>query len=282
MLSRYIYWHISFNEQLGGGFSLYILTYLLHWGIGWGFLAIYSYIFHPVSHWVGVLSLYTDITFNKPLGFVFFAIYSYISLPLSRCFDVSWYMYFNIGFIHHWVVVSPIYSYISPSFRFSYIFSHISYIPFLLYILTYLLLSATGWGFLATYSYISPSFRFSYIYLHISFFQPLGGGFSLYILTYLLQWFTGFGFLATYTYISLSVNRWVGVSRYIYLHIAFIQPMDRGFLDTYTYISLSVSRWDGLFSLYILTCIPHSVIEWKRYVSIYRRNPTRWLKEWDM
>ena len=27
-VSRYIYLYISFNEQLGGGFSLYILVYL--------------------------------------------------------------------------------------------------------------------------------------------------------------------------------------------------------------------------------------------------------------
>ena len=41
-VSRYIHWHFTFSEPLGGGFSLYTLTFHLQWATGWGFLAIYT------------------------------------------------------------------------------------------------------------------------------------------------------------------------------------------------------------------------------------------------
>ena len=59
-VSRYIHWHFTFSEPLGGGFSLYTLTFLLQWATGWGFLAIYTDISPSVNHWVGFLAIYTD------------------------------------------------------------------------------------------------------------------------------------------------------------------------------------------------------------------------------
>ena len=61
-VSRYIHWHFTFSESLGGGFSLYTLTFHLQWVTGWGFLAIYNDISPLVSHWVGFLAIYTDIS----------------------------------------------------------------------------------------------------------------------------------------------------------------------------------------------------------------------------
>ena len=46
---------------------------------------------------------------------------------------------------------------------------------------------------------------------------------------FVLQSSTGLGFLAIYTCISLSMNNWVGVSRYIYLYISFNEQLGGGF-----------------------------------------------------
>ena len=68
-VSRYIHWYFTFSESLGGGFSLYTLTFHLQWASGWGFLTIYTAISSSVSHWVGVSRyIYRYFTFSEPLG----------------------------------------------------------------------------------------------------------------------------------------------------------------------------------------------------------------------
>ena len=118
-VSRYIHWHFTFSEHLGGGFSLYTLTFHLQWASGWGFLAIYTDISPTVSHWVGVYRyIYWYFTFSESLGGGF-SLYPDISPSVS-----------------HWVGVSRY-----------------------IYTLTFHLQWATGWGFLAIYTDISPSVR---------------------------------------------------------------------------------------------------------------------------
>ena len=144
-VSRYIHWHFTFSESVGGGFSLYTLTFHLQWVTGWGFLAIYIDISPSVSHWVGVSRyIHWHFTFSEPLCGCF-SLYTLTFLPS----------------VSHWVGVSR------------------------------------------------------YIHWHFTFSEPLGGGFSLYTITFHLQWATGWGFLAIYNNISPSVSHWVGVSRYI-------------------------------------------------------------------
>ena len=223
-VSRYIHWHFTFSESLGGGFSLYTLTFHLQWVTGWGFLAIYTDISPSVSHWVGVsryihwhftfseslgggFSLYT-LTFHLQwvTGWVFLAIYTDISPSVS-----------------HWVGVSR---YIHWHFTFSESLGG----GFSLYRLIFCLQWATGLGFLAIYTDILPSVSHwvgvsRYIDWYFAFSEPLGWGFSLYTLTFCLQWATGWGFLAIYTDISPSVSHCVGVSRYIHWHFIFSEPL---------------------------------------------------------
>ena len=281
-VSRYIHWHFTFSEPLGGGFSLYTLTFHIKWATGWGFLAIYTDISHSVSHWVGFLAIYTDISHS----------------------------------VSHWVGVSR---YIHWHFTFSesqggfsrYIHWHFTFSEslgggFSLYTLTFHLQRVTGWRFLAIYIDISPSVSHwvavsRYIHWHFTFSEPLGGGFSLYTwhftfseplgegfslytLTFHIQWVTGWRFLAIYTDISHSVSHWVAVSRYIHWHFTFSEPLGGGFsVYTLTFHIQWVTGWD--FSLYTLifhlqwatgwgflaiyTDITHSVSHWvgvSRYI----------------
>ena len=183
VVSRYIHWHFTFSESLGGGFllytltfhlqlvtgwvfSLYTLTFHLQWVTGWRFLAIYTDISHSVSHWVAA-AIYTDISHS----------------------------------VSHWVGVS---CYIHWYFTFSeplggvscYIYWHFTFSEplgggFSVYTLTFHLQWVTGWWFLAIYTDISPSVS---------------------------HWV---GFLAIYTDISPSVSHWVAVSCYIHWHFTF-------------------------------------------------------------
>ena len=335
-VSRYIHWYFTFSEHLGGGFSLYTLTFYLQWASGWGFLAIYTDILPSVSIWVGVsryihwhftfsehlgggFSLYT-LTFHLqwPTGWGFLAIYTDISpsvriwVGVSRYIQIFqllsatglWFLaiYTDISpSVSHWVGVSR---YIHRYFTFS---EHLGG-GFLLYIQIFHLLSATGWGFLAIYTDISHSVSHwvgvsCYIYRYFTFCQPLGGGFSLYILTFHLQWVTGWWFLAIYTVISSSVSHWVGVSRYIYTDISpsvsiwvgvsrhiycyfiFSESLGGGFsqyillfhlqwvtgwgfLAIYTAISSTVSHWVGV-SRYIYTDISPQWASGWGFLAIY-------------
>ena len=265
-VSRYIHWHFTFSEPLGGGFSLYTLTFHLQWATGWGFLAIYIDISPSVSHWVGVSRyIHWHFTFSEPLGGGF----SLYTLTFHLQWATRW------GFLAIYTDISPSVSYwvgVSRYIHWHFTFSEPLGGGFSLYTLTFHLQWATGWGFLAIYTDISPSVSHwvgvsRYIHWHFTFSEPLGGGFSLYTLTFHLQWATGWGFLAIYTDISPSVSHWVGVSRYIHWHFTFSEPLGGGFslytltfhlqwatgwgfLAIYTDISPSVSHWVGV-SLYI-------------------------------
>ena len=210
-VSRYIHWHFTFSEPLGGGFTLYTLTFHLQWATGWRFLAIYTDISPSVSHWVEVSrGIHWHFTISESLGGGF----SLYTLTFHLQWATGWRflaIYTDIPpSMSHWVGVSR---YIDWHFTFSEPLG--SFIP--LYTPTFHLQWATGWGFLATYTGI---FTFS---------EPLGGGFSLYTLTFHLQWVTGWRFLAIYTDISHSVSHWVEVSRYIHWHFTFNEPLGGGF-----------------------------------------------------
>ena len=187
-VSRYIHWHFTFSESLGGGFSLYTLTLHIQWVTRWGFLAIYTDTSHLVSHWVGVSRyIHWHFTFSEPLGGGFLAIYTDISRTVS-----------------HWVGVSR---YIHWHFTFSEPLGG----GFSLCTLTFHLQWVTRWGFLAIYTDTSHLVSHwvgvsRYIYWHFTFSESLGGGFSLYILTLHIQWVTGWGFVAIYTDTSHSVS----------------------------------------------------------------------------
>ena len=261
-VSRYIHWHFTFSEPLGGGFSLYTLTFHLQWVTGWGFLAIYTDISPSVSHWMGITRyIHWHFTFSEPLG----GDYSLYTLTFHLQWATGWGLlaiYTDISpSVSHWVGVSH---YIHRHFTFSEPLGG----GFSLYTLTFHLQWATGWGFLAIYTDISPSVSHwvgvsRYIHWHFTFSESLGGGFSLYTLTFHLQWVTGWGFLAIYTDISTSVSHWVGVSSYIHWHFTFSEPLGGGFslytqtfhlqwatgwgfLAIYTDISPSVSHWVGV------------------------------------
>ena len=179
-VSCQIYLYISFNEQLGGGFSPDILVYLFQWATGWGFLARYTCISLSMSNWVGVSRyIYLYISFNEQLGGGFSLYILYISFNEQLGGSFSLYI---LVYLFQWAT----------GWGFS------------LYILVYLFQWATGWGFLAIYTcislsmsnwvgisryiYLNISFNEQlggvsrYIYLYISFNEQLGGGFSLYIL----------------------------------------------------------------------------------------------------
>ena len=300
-VSRYIHWHFTFSESLGGGFSLYTLTFHLQWATGWGFLAIYTDISHSVSHCVGVSRyIHWHFTFSEPLGGGF----SLYTLTFHLQWATGWgflAIYTDISHsVSHWVGVSR---YIHWHFTFSESLGG----GFSLYTLTFHLQWVTGWGFLAIYTDISPSVSHwvgvsRYIHWHFTFSESLGGGFSLYTLTFHLQWVTGWGFLAIYTDISPSVSHWVGVSRYIHWHFTFSESLcggfslytltfhlqwvtGWGFLAIYTDISPSVSHWVGVsryihwhfifseslgggFSLYTLTFHLQWVTGWG-FLAIY-------------
>ena len=228
-VSRYIHWHFTFSESLGGGFSLYTLTFHLQWVTVWGFLAIYTNISPSVSHWVGV-SRYIrwHFTFSEPLGggfslytltfhlqwatgWGFLAIYTDISPSVSHWVGVSRYIHWHFTFSESLCGGFSLYT----------LTFHLQWATvggggsFSLYTLTFHLLWATVWGFFATYTDISHSVSHwvgvlaiytdisppvshwvgvsRYIYWHFTFSEPLGGGFSLYILTFHLQWDTGWG-----------------------------------------------------------------------------------------
>ena len=231
-VSRYIYRYFTFSEPLGGGFSLYILTFHLRWASGWGFLAIYTDISPSVSIWVGVSRyIYCYFTFCQPLGGGF----SLYTLTFHLQWASGWgflTIYTAISSsVSHWVGVSR---YIYRYFTFSEPLGG----GFSLYTLTFHLQWASGCGVLTIYTAISSSVSHwvgvsRYIYRYFTFSEPLGGGFPLYILTY------------------PCVSHWVSVSRYIYLHI--LQwVIGCRFLAIYTYISFSESQGVG-FLLYILT-----------------------------
>ena len=176
-VSRYIHWHFTFSEPLGGSFSLYTLTFHLQWVTGWMFLAIYTDISPSVSHCVVGFSLYTltfhlqwatgwivsryihwHFTFSESTGWMFLAIYTDI-----------W------GSVSHWVDVSR---YIHWHLRFSESLGG----GFSLYTLTFHLEWVTGWVLFAIYSDISPSVSHwvdvsLYIHWHFTFNKSLGGGF---------------------------------------------------------------------------------------------------------
>ena len=227
-VSRYIHWHFTFSEPLGGGFSLYTLTFHLQWATGWGFLAIYTDISPSVSHWVGV-SRYIPwhFTFTEPLGGGF----SLYTLTFHLQWATGW------GFLAIYTDISPSVSHwvgVSRYIHWHFTFSELPGGGFSLYTLTFHLQWATGWGFLAIYTDISPSVSHwvgvsRYIHWHFTFSKLLGGGFSLYTLTFHLQWATGWGFLAIYSDISPSVSHWVEVSRYIQWHFTFSEPLGGGF-----------------------------------------------------
>ena len=278
-VTRYIHWYFTFSEPLGGGFSLYRLTFHLQWVTGWGFslytltfhiqwvtgwgfLAIYIGISPSVSHWVGVSRyIHWHFIFSESLG-------GFIPL-YTPTFHLQWAtgwgflaIYTDISpLVSHWVGVSR---YIHWHFTFSESLG--GFIP--LYTPTFHLQWTTGWGFLAIYTDISPSVShwvvlFLYIHRHFTFSEPLGGGFSLYTLTFHLQWVTGWFYSSIYTDISPSVSHWVGVSRYIHWHFTFSEPLGGGFSlyrltfhlqwvtgwfysCIYTDISPSVSHWVGV------------------------------------
>ena len=261
-VSRYIHWHFTFSEHLGGGFSLYTLTFHLQWASGWGFLAIYTDISPSVTHWVGVSRyIHWHFTFSENLGGGF-SLYTDISTSVS-----------------HWVMVSR---YIYWHFTFSESLGR----GFSLYTQIFHLQWASGWGFLAIYTDISPSVSHwvgvsRYIYRYFTFCQPLGGGFLLYIQIFHILSATGWGFLAIHSDISPSVSHWVVVSRHIYCYFIFSESLGGsfslyihwhftfsehlgggfspyillfhlqwvtgwGFLAIYTAISSSVSHWVGV------------------------------------
>ena len=292
-VSRYIHWHCNFSEPLGGCFSLYTLTFDLHWATGWLFLAIYTDISPSVSHWVGVSHyIHWHSTFSESLGGCF-SLY-------TLTFDLHWAtgcvflaIYTDISpSVSHWVGV---YRYIHWHFTFSeslgggfrYIHRHCNFSEslggcFSLHTLTFHVQWVTGWVFLAIYTDIWPSLSHwvgvsRYIHWHFTFSVSLGGCFSLYKLTFDLHWVTGWGFLSIYTDISPSVSHWVGVSRYIHWHSTFSESLGGcfslytlifhlqlvtgwGFLAIYTDISPSVSHLVGVFAIY--TDIATSVSHW--------------------
>ena len=150
-ISHYIYLYISFSEQLGGDFSLYILVYLFQRATGWGFLTIYTCISLSKSNRVGISHyIYLYISFSEQLGgdfslyilvylfqratgWGFLTIYTCISLSKSNWVGISHYIYLYISFKEQ----------------------HGG--DFSLYILVYLFQRATGWGFLTIYTCISLS-----------------------------------------------------------------------------------------------------------------------------
>ena len=96
-VSRYIHWHLTFNESLGGGFSLYTLTFHLQWVTGWGFLAIYRHWYFTFSESLGKgFSLYT-LTFHLQwvTGWGFLAIYPDVLPPVSHWVGVSCYIHWH-------------------------------------------------------------------------------------------------------------------------------------------------------------------------------------------
>ena len=204
-VSRYIHWHFIFSESLGGGFSLYTLTFHLQWATGWGFLTIYTDISPSVSHWVGVSRyIHWHFTFSEPLGGGF-SLYTLI-------FHLQWVT--GWGFLAIYTDISPSVSHwvgVSRYIHWHFTFSEPLGGGFSLYTLTFHLQWATRWGFLAIYTDISLSVSHwvgvsLYIHWHFIFSEPLGGGFSLYTLTFHLQWATRWGFLSIYTDIASSVS----------------------------------------------------------------------------
>ena len=150
-VSRYIHWHFTFSESLGGGFSLYTLTLHIQWVTRWGFLAIYTDTSHLVSHWVGVSRyIYWHFTFSESLGGGF----SLYILTLHIQWVTRWgflAIYTDTShLVSHWVGVSR------------YIYWHFTFSEslgggFSLYILTLHIQWVTGWGFLAIYTDTSHS-----------------------------------------------------------------------------------------------------------------------------
>ena len=208
VVSLYIEWHFTFSEPLGGGFSLYTLTFHLQWVTWWGLLAIYTDISPSVSHWVGVSHyIHWHFTFSEPLG-AGFSLYRLIV---------------HLQWVTGWGLLLAIYSGISPSVSHwvgvsRYMHWHFTFSEplgggFSIYTLTFHLQWVTWWRLLAIYTNISPSVSHwvgvsRYIHWHFTFNEPLGGGFSLYTLA-----------------ILPSVSHWVGVSPYIHWHFTFSEPL---------------------------------------------------------
>ena len=248
-VSRYIHWHFTFSEHLGGGFSLYTLIFHLQWASGWRFLAIYTDISPSVSIWVGVSRyIHWHFTFSEHLGGGF-SLYKLI-------FHLQWAS--GWGFLGTYTDISPsvsIWVEVSRYIHWHFTFSEHLGGGFLLYIQIFHLLSATGWWFLAIYTDISPSVSHwvgvsRYIHWYFTFSEHLGGGFSLYIQIFHLQWASGWGFLAIYTDISHSVSHWVGVSRYTFWHFTFSESLGGVSRHIFCYFIFSESL-GGSFSLYI-------------------------------
>ena len=268
-VSRYIYWHFTFCEHLGGGFSLYIQICHLQWASGWGFLAIYTAISSSVSHLVGVSRyIHWHFTFSEPLGGGF----SLYILTFHLLWASGW------GFLAIYTDISPsvsIWVGVSRYIHWHFTFSEHLGGGFSLYTLTFHLQWATVWGFLAIYTDISPSVSHwvgdsRYIHWYFTFSESLGGGFSQYTLTFHLQWATGWGFLAIYTDISPSVSIWVGVSRYIYRYVTFSEHLGGGFSLYILLFHLLSATWWGFLAIY--TDISPSVSIWvgvSRYMYRY-------------
>ena len=181
-VSRYIHWHFTFSESLGGGFSLYTLTLHIQWVTRWGFLAIYTDTSHLVSHWVGVSRyIHWYFTFSEPLGGGF----SLYTLTFHLQWATGW------GFLAIYIDISPSVSHwvgVSRYIHWHFTFSESLGGGFSLYILTLHIQWVTRWGFLAIYIDTSHSVSHwvgvsRYIHWHFTFSESLGGGFSLYTLT---------------------------------------------------------------------------------------------------
>ena len=185
-ITRYIHWHFTFSEPLGGGFSLYTLTFHLQWATEWGLLTIYTDISPSVSHWMGITRyIHWHFTFSEPLGGGF----SLYTLTFHLQWATGWGLlaiYTDISpSVSHWMGITR---YIHWHFTFSKPLGG----GFSLYTLTFHLQWATGWGLLAIYTDILPSLSHCvgvsrYINWHFTFSEPLCGGFSLYTLTFQLQ-----------------------------------------------------------------------------------------------
>ena len=278
-VSRYIHWHFTISEPLGGCFSLYTLTFHHQWATGWGFLVIYTDISPSVSHCVDVSRyIHWHFTFSEPLGgcFLLYTLTFHLQWSLGGGFSL-YTLTFHLYWVTGWVFFA-IYTDISPSVSHwvdvsRYIHRHFTFSEslgggFSVYTPTFHLQWATGWVFLVIYTDISPSVSHwvgvsHYIHWHFTFSEPLGGCFLLYTLTFHLQWATGWGFLTIYTDISPLVSHWVGVSRYIHWHFTFSESLGGGFSSPLVSHWVGLSRYihwhftfseplGGCFSLYIL------------------------------
>ena len=80
-----IYLRLSYIKPRAGIFSVYnyTRTYLFHSATGWGFLALYTYIFLSFNQWVGLYHYISYISPSLATGWGFLALYTYISLSFN-------------------------------------------------------------------------------------------------------------------------------------------------------------------------------------------------------